>query len=256
MKKRGFTLIELLVVIAIIAILAAILFPVFAQAREKARQASCLSNLKQIALGANMYGQDYDEFLPGSCGPRISWGAQYKSLACGHEQIYPYVKNSQIFRCPDGAQALSGSCGTNNDLDFTYWPAGLDRPLMNSYGINVFMRGRGLPQIRRPSDLIYWVDGPASGMPDTCLANCGGWWAMHVGYVTPCGTNTTSYYTYNDYSCPGRPHNNGSNIVFADGHCKWMGYSKFAAYGGGSLPPWCTNTPDEIINRYWAPTAP
>ncbi len=72
--RKGFTLIELLVVIAIIAILAAILFPVFAKAREKARQTSCLSNMKQIGLASMMYAQDYDERLPGSCGPRTDWG--------------------------------------------------------------------------------------------------------------------------------------------------------------------------------------
>jgi prepilin-type N-terminal cleavage/methylation domain-containing protein/prepilin-type processing-associated H-X9-DG protein len=95
---RGFTLIELLVVIAIIAILAAILFPVFAQAREKARQTSCLSNLKQIGLGLMMYVQDYDEILPSpdyqSDGP--SSAADPKWM----DRIQPYIKNEQLFNCP------------------------------------------------------------------------------------------------------------------------------------------------------------
>ena len=106
---RGFTLIELLVVIAIIAILAAILFPVFAQAREKARQISCLSNLSQIGLSYNMYEQDYDQtyycasdIIPtiqyngSDIGMMLNFGSQY--------MLYPYTKNNQMFICPDDDQ--------------------------------------------------------------------------------------------------------------------------------------------------------
>lgn len=95
MKRRGFTLIELLVVIAIIAILAAILFPVFARAREKARQTSCLSNVKQLVLGVMMYAQDYDESLPG-----YHFAGSPSSNDQWHEVIEPYVKNEQLFICP------------------------------------------------------------------------------------------------------------------------------------------------------------
>src|SRR6266853_1824422 len=104
MKRRyGFTLIELLVVIAIIAILAAILFPVFAQARAKARQASCTSNVKQLSLGFMMYVQDYDETFP-----YWNWGDSFGSgsRTPNHFEsfwinaIYPYVKNGQVFACP------------------------------------------------------------------------------------------------------------------------------------------------------------
>src|ERR1035438_4951515 len=96
MKRRGFTLIELLVVIAIIAILAAILFPVFAKAREKARTASCSNNCKQIGLAFIQYVQDYDEHYPpydndtGGAVPRYGWELL----------IQPYIKNTQAFHCP------------------------------------------------------------------------------------------------------------------------------------------------------------
>jgi len=98
MTRRGFTLIELLVVIAIIAILAAILFPVFAKAREKARQSSCLSNVKQVMLAFMQYKQDYDERWP-----RMFWGgANWEPVTSGWwgGEIAPYCKNTQIFLCP------------------------------------------------------------------------------------------------------------------------------------------------------------
>ena len=102
MRKRGFTLIELLVVIAIIAILAAILFPVFARAREQARKTSCVSNLRQIGAATLMYAQDYDEILPpvnlGACpGPTsVSWA----------DMIFPYVRNEKVFDCPSATNRM------------------------------------------------------------------------------------------------------------------------------------------------------
>ena len=131
--KRGFTLIELLVVIAIIAILAAILFPVFARAREKARQSSCLSNIKQISLGNLMYAQDYDDrtviFAHGPSGENPQW----------HYLIEPYLKNTQIFICP-------------SQNPTTNWYGRLI-----SYGIH---RGTGvsLAQIREPAETLAIAD--------------------------------------------------------------------------------------------------
>ena len=101
MKRRpGFTLIELLVVIAIIAILAAILFPVFARAREKAKQTGCLSNMKQIALAADMYKTDYD-----SCYPMSIYLAGAQIMTYYHE-LMPYMKNAQLLQCPAEAERI------------------------------------------------------------------------------------------------------------------------------------------------------
>lgn len=127
-SRRAFTLIELLVVIAIIAILAAILFPVFAQAREKARGASCLSNIKQLTTGMLMYVQDYDETLP-------YWNWQLSADSyCDHGQpqcgrmesfwvnaIYPYVKNGGVYGCPSDKATLTMADMGKNSFD---WAAG------------------------------------------------------------------------------------------------------------------------------------
>ena len=121
MKPRGFTLIELLVVIAIIAILAAILFPVFAKARENARRASCASNLKQIGLGIMQYIQDNDETFPQT---RINTGVG-TGWQPWHAGIQPYVKSTQLFSCPSNSDkgTLNGTGGANlfnTPIGFSY----------------------------------------------------------------------------------------------------------------------------------------
>ena len=133
-RRPAFTLIELLVVIAIIAILAAILFPVFAQAREQARQTTCLCNLKQLGTGLMMYAQDYDETLPawpfsGKPGgvfndPRFRvWG-----YSLWVDAVMPYVKNRAVFSCPDGPRLNRWSS----------WPnASLTGPLNDPFVVNL-----------------------------------------------------------------------------------------------------------------------
>ncbi|MBC8138032.1 MAG: prepilin-type N-terminal cleavage/methylation domain-containing protein, partial [Fibrella sp.] len=135
-KKRsgsGFTLIELLVVIAIIAILAAILFPVFAQARDKARQASCLSNIRQIGIGMIMYVQDSDETYPGALQPEptINGGSTTDMRKPLDMQIMPYIKNDQIWSCPsDAAPRVPPTDGRLQWWDGTY----RDKGIIRSYG--------------------------------------------------------------------------------------------------------------------------
>ena len=126
-SKRGFTLIELLVVIAIIAILAAILFPVFAQAREKARQASCISNNKQVGLAILQYVQDYDEQFPSG---RSVNAANTTAIPAGigwAGEVYPYSKNAQVLRCPDDATAPVQASATTPAM----------YPVSYSYNFNV-----------------------------------------------------------------------------------------------------------------------
>jgi len=108
-RRTGFTLIELLVVIAIIAILAAILFPVFAQAREKARAISCLSNSKQIGLGLYMYVEDYDELMPSAFAAVAAINGGDPGCPIDFEsQIQPYVKNEQLYKCPSDSTPRNG----------------------------------------------------------------------------------------------------------------------------------------------------
>jgi prepilin-type N-terminal cleavage/methylation domain-containing protein/prepilin-type processing-associated H-X9-DG protein len=123
-SRRAFTLIELLVVIAIIAILAAILFPVFAQAREKARASACLSNMKQIGTATRMYAQDNDEYLP--YGYAYTWPGQ-KQLYWWQDLDRPYVKNEAVYTCPSARPHILW-----NDLR----PAGLPKPLVKDYICN------------------------------------------------------------------------------------------------------------------------
>ena len=147
--KRGFTLIELLVVIAIIAILAAILFPVFARAREKARQSSCLSNVKQLMLGILMYAQDYDERLIPGCGwlnpdtpPYWYWD----------DLLAPYLKNTQILICPSDNTAQGYGW---NYQEFGYY--------IGSHGTGWMT---ALAEIDKPSETILIGDNAdASGSP-------------------------------------------------------------------------------------------
>ncbi len=206
MRKAGFTLIELLVVIAIIAILAAILFPVFARAREKARQASCQSNAKQIGLGFAMYAQDYDERMPIATWAAQGWGTGVCGATYGswHRVIDPYVKNSQLFFCPSSA-ALTGC---------------------QHYGMNPTINGVALAQCTRPSSTMMvgesagWnkpVPG-VDGDPESWGTPAGG------GHWACGGPGTNPFNNACGGGCVRRlyvPHNGGANITYVDGHVKW-----------------------------------
>ncbi len=256
--RRGFTLIELLVVIAIIAILAAILFPVFARARAKARQASCQSNLKQLALAMLIYCQDYDGKFPIATPSCVAGNGQDGLTAPWWMLIMPYVKNEQLFACPSYPHNVNnaGLCGGANcsqrltsvdkaPISYGYsiaigshesWVTGPSQPWTACCG----SRGGSEEELKYPAESFL--------LADSARANVGGGlWAggaICAGSFTDgvCAPIVFSAYL-NGCPQPGCPpsktlqqrldelgvstddvcrHNGGANIAFADGHVKWF----------------------------------
>ena len=210
--RKGFTLIELLVVIAIIAILAAILFPVFAKAREKARQASCESNIKQITLAAIMYTTDYDEkWVPwgvGSTKGTIWWSA------C----VMPYIKNDQLFGCPSATQdpwRWCTGCFGGNQGEATQRPV--------NYGVNCGEGGQNGTKMPNWHG-VMWQKLSAMQEPATTI---------FMGDSDCVNFGPNNLYPTQGTACPGASarHNDGINIGFVDGHVKWMKWGPNIPFG-------------------------
>jgi prepilin-type N-terminal cleavage/methylation domain-containing protein/prepilin-type processing-associated H-X9-DG protein len=232
----AFTLIELLVVIAIIAILAAILFPVFAQARGKARQTACLSNMKQLGTGLMMYVQDYDEVLPGNApeAPNNTAGDAGQTDAAGTKNplgfmstdptlvirnwardVQPYVKNLGIYICPDSVPR--SSLGTGSAYAETTASGGGNV----SYIMNGITSTKAMAAIPAPADIIYLHEYKARSR------------ASQVRPYLPVGqTNYTQFnHGYYDYQ-----HTEGGNLLYCDGHAKFKKKTqiKFADFGANT----------------------
>lgn len=246
---RGFTLIELLVVIAIIAILAAILFPVFAQAREKARSASCVSNLKQMSTAVLMYAQDFDEIYP--IGVQDDWNMSWPV------KVQPYVKNIGVFRCP--------SDGTNTQPDWTVGWGGV--PI--SYACNGDITWNGssnavvgvmgmaqagwlspvvtsMASVIRPADTVLITEkhnmdvlkvggwGNLSSFAPGCIIIGNNDWDTLAANQLPDGrlSATAAWPRGRDGSVSAR-HNGMANFAFTDGHVKAMFPYQTRPNGGG-----------------------
>jgi prepilin-type N-terminal cleavage/methylation domain-containing protein/prepilin-type processing-associated H-X9-DG protein len=218
-RTPGFTLIELLVVIAIIAILAAILFPVFARARSKARQAVCLSNMKQLGTGLMMYAQDWDETLPindyigNGLAPLIGW-RDPRAGDSWCSGIYPYVKNAQVYVCPEAV--------VYSDPTVPWRSPEKIEDGMVSYLMNYVTRGRALAAIPVPADLIFLHEGNRRWCVDHCRPRP----------VSP----TSTKYTEINYDFYDSPHNSGATLLFCDGHAKWRKKSAILISDFGLLP--------------------
>ncbi|HEX8552570.1 MAG TPA: DUF1559 domain-containing protein [Abditibacteriaceae bacterium] len=220
MKRRGFTLIELLVVIAIIAILAAILFPVFARARENARRSSCASNLKQIGLGLVQYVQDYDEKYPG-------WARSLNNPSGNSSEIYwmkqlePYTKSSQVYKCPSNATQTD----VRNEIPNSYWANYYSSP--DNYGA---VRGAG-------NGIGVFCDTGGSGVNSSEIENAATTIAigeLRIGdtFLPPSGYDNTAT-GFRLFA----GHLSTSNYLFVDGHVK-------------SLKPLDTVPPKSGVNMY------
>jgi prepilin-type N-terminal cleavage/methylation domain-containing protein/prepilin-type processing-associated H-X9-DG protein len=254
-RVQGFTLIELLVVIAIIAILAAILFPVFARARESARRASCMSNLKQIGLGIMQYVQDYDERYPmgwygtvtqtqpgtpgayfNTCNPSSCSGSGTGHFITWMDLIYPYVKSVQVFQCPSsndppfGTPAapaadywLNGAYGnttlqtTMDNLSYHYAAYFYDT------GLGLVGTGTPMSAIVRPSETLLIYEDSGQGKSYDTPYNIRGQAAFWADNAISGGGYTTEV----------QPHLGGANVAFGDGHVKWMSFQTMLADVGG-----------------------
>lgn len=271
-RKTGFTLIELLVVIAIIAILAAILFPVFAQARDKARQTACLSNTKQMGVAFMMYIQDYDETFPLGYGYSASVGwmwnynhavpANWRPLGGGDHRLpgyavhwanstQPYIKNYQLLGCPSGAEVRlnvpdyntpnapwANVSYTFNGLLMAYAQAGVNTPSK----LPLLWEGRGKVKVAgfaltNPALRCEGM-GPCTYQPwsSSCSSNVtGGRSAM----FTPSGTMWV--------------HTGGANFVAADGSAKWrrLGAAITPENTDGNTDPYTGYDASGVPGSYW-----
>ena len=241
-NRVAFTLIELLVVIAIIAILAAILFPVFAQAREKARATSCLSNLRQLSLGCRMYLDDADERSVGS----FQWNdddavrrANYdKGVTVWFRAIAPYLKNNEIFQCPSDKRRWAVWSGFHQPFPPN---ADVDKPetwTWLSYGLNdelSFFDRKAAVAFDAPANTLMLADSSYPGFLDTWgkynwMPECNRY--IHRAAFADRDLPALIKYGYFESSgCPTAAeleelkryarHQGGSNVAFMDGHCKF-----------------------------------
>lgn len=223
-NRSAFTLIELLIVIAIIAILAAILFPVFSRARENARRSSCMSNVKQISLGVMQYVQDYDERFPGyytnlDGGPHgyncVTTAVTATTDKGWSEMIEPYLKSKQILQCPSEPTSpiANGNCSNYSDYFFNALLASNEPTPTDRIIEQPTAGGRSLAALDAPSLTVMNGDGGA--------------------YASE---NQMANWPYNNLD-PGqyRRHMGGNNFSFADGHVKWYRPEKIKEFDSVSL---------------------
>ncbi len=215
-RSWGFTLIELLVVIAIIAILAAILFPVFAQAREKARAISCLSNARQIGIASAMYTQDYDELIVASY---MVYSNSPFDEPLWPRTLQPYMKNTQLFTCPSNSQRTPYKPQPPGwtDLD------GLGLyGIFNAYGRNACLSDHNavLAAVVEPANSIQFSEAVVLNKDIPTATDFGYYLVFWKSFVQDTLCPSSQAFAAN-MTVPSRWHNEGANVVFFDGHSKW-----------------------------------
>ena len=232
LSQKGFTLIELLVVIAIIALLAAILFPVFARARENARRASCQSNLKQIGLGIAQYSQDYDERMPSTAMGGTSSGSTYAGGSSWQVLLQPYVKSYQIFACPSNTRkALAAPSDAGDKVTVVSYAAPRENRGTGNVTNGAAFGNRGLvgPILSDFPQVAQTIMVADANVDDTDFR------MTNTGWVTndsDNGTSNTALYA---------GHLSTMNVLFVDGHVKAMkplATASTAMGGSGTVNMW------------------
>ena len=286
-RQQAFTLIELLVVIAVISVIAAMLFPVFAKVREKARQTSCASNIKQISLGIMQYIQDNDEGVP-----PVEWTTSDDTLPPDDyftwvKLTQPYIKSWNVFRCPDSevdphgvwrigkqyGQQYTPSYGYNYNYLNPWYPCSSAPLLYNNYGRFLYA---GYPisyaRVQEPANTVLitdnklfgdpnniWMESDFADSPTTmhpasaCGVTTSGWGLGSIGdsgyteYPVDPGTAPAPITSTGTFD---PRHNGGGNVAFCDGHVKWL--TPYALAAGTNWHPGITNDAVKItdLSRY------
>ncbi len=239
MKRNtvGFTLIELLVVIAIIAILASILFPVFARARENARRSSCQSNLKQIGLGITQYTQDYDEMMvPVVTGTTTATSTPWQTL------IQPYVKSTQLFACPSNTMETNALPGQSSDIRTHYYGNG-SHSGSSANGAAATSSAWGY---RRPLDATDSGNVSNTNPSHTSIASIESPTQCITVHEMSRNARSTWAYTPSLVGTNTQGHLGTTNYLFADGHVKAMRPTQ--TYTLGTMNMWVVD-PRQGVNN-------
>jgi prepilin-type N-terminal cleavage/methylation domain-containing protein/prepilin-type processing-associated H-X9-DG protein len=223
--RRAFTLIELLVVIAIIAILAAILFPVFARARERARSTACLSNTKQLGLALMQYVQDYDEMLPLYLYRDSPGGTAIKGW---HNVLLPYYKSSQILLCPSASKINNCEIATVTAMksgNFGYNSSYLGRD-DKSLGVTLV----SIAAVQNVAETVFTTE--ITGIIDSSSTYRAAYWKTGASSVTTAACYGSG--VRHEHQIP-RWHFDGNNVLFVDGHAKWMTLNRLGDYNNNGV---------------------
>lgn len=246
--ENAFTLIELLVVIAIIAILAAILFPVFAQAREKARQTVCLSNTKQLGLGVMQYVQDYDEVYPMGGYSSGSMTADAKLLDRWYKAVAPYIKNNVIRACPSAKNTPTDSV-TNYQTNY-----GVQADICRFGGGSL-----AVADLKAPAGTLLFAEAEMVDLTTVNRTDSTTWlqaetnspadWDVKGLHLTTNG----SYFTTTDKNnarWPAPRHNGGLNVGFCDGHSKWVKIDQLTGVSPARHDGWPLRDSNNLWDNY------